>query len=227
MWSYFAVFNNTLQFTQGPLPIIDLTSPTPAALVPLQTCNLEEHTLPVLGPLPAPLATICSCPPSPISTPMDKSDRPNTPTTGGDGDLVKPPAVHPPLINPVAVQHSERGSSSGVPHDKLNTCGAIVDVIPTDGSNIDATNQLPHAVKRYTERDDFYPSTTEVKTRLYADFRDMHNKRADDKRPTDILQMQPNNPVHVSLPSWILVHCISSSVMEFRSCLQCRSFFIA
>lgn len=76
--------------------------------------------------------------------------------------------------------------------------GAIVDVIPTDGSNIDDINCLPHAVKMYTERDDFYPSSTEVKSRLYVDFRDMHKKQDDDKHTTDSVHMRPNNPIHVS-----------------------------
>lgn len=119
--------------------------------------------------------------------PLDESDCPNL-FPNGDNDHL--------LVKPSALKPFEPGSSFRGPHNKLEPCGALMDVIPTDGSNIDATTQLPYQVKRYLERwlrddrrHDFTPDSTVVLEHPYVDFRVMHNKRADVKLTTTLIQM--------------------------------------
>ena len=146
--------------------------------------------------------SICTCPPS-VEAPPEASFPPNI-SAAAVGDLVvhphadepaaaKPSSDHTPMVTHLALEPVDAPSSGG-PSDKSKSIGAIVDVVPTDGTDI---TRLPLAVKRYTERDDFYPSATEAKSNLYGAFRAMHNKQ-DDKRSANIVTIPPNNPVHVS-----------------------------
>ena len=193
---------------QDPLTIIDLASP------PICT-----------------MASICKCPPS-LKAPPDASLRANKSPAGVDGDLVvhphvvkpvavKPPSDHYPLATHLALKPSVVPSSGGPP-DSSKSIGAIVDVVPTDGANI---NRLPPAVKRYTERDDFYPSSTEVKSNLYGGFRAMHNKQ-DDQRTTDIVTIRPHNPVNVSYRHPNIGPLQFEIQTWSHSCQQRRSFII-
>lgn len=72
-----AGFNNPLQLTHVSLTIIEMMPPSPCAIVPLQTCSVEDDALPIFGPMPACVATITLCPPSLVMIPLDKSDHPN------------------------------------------------------------------------------------------------------------------------------------------------------
>lgn len=121
------------------------------------------------------MAALCKCAPD-HDAPPGASIPPNDSPDGVEGDLVvthvvKPVASKPPLTTPL-VSKPVPPSSGGSP-DRSKPVAAIVDVVPTDGANI---NQLPLAVKRYTERDDFYPSSTEVKSTLYGGIPAMPNK---------------------------------------------------